>query len=65
MLKIKESLQFILFNFDGKKQFLEKLPTIKDDFTWELPDHDKVFRETLITDMIESLPTVKREPGSG
>ena len=53
------------YYFDSKKQFLEKLSLIKEDFTWELPDHDKVFRETLISDMIDSLPRVKREPGSG
>lgn len=53
------------YYFTDKKQFLEKLPQVSDDFTWELPDHDKVFRETLIKDMIDSLPKVKREPSAG
>lgn len=54
--------------FKNKNEFIEKLKyhsKNKLKLKWKLPNHDSVFKANLINDMIENIPKITREPGSG
>lgn len=55
--------------FTDKKSFLELLNNTPTELVWELPEHDKIFKENLINDLIEGCESKKkrtvRTPSAG
>ncbi len=51
--------------FKTKKEFLELIEKGKPtDFKWTLPDHNTVWENNIITNMINYIPKIVKEPGS-
>ena len=46
--------------FTDKKSFLELLNNTPTELVWELPEHDKIFKDNLINDLIEGCESKKK-----
>jgi hypothetical protein len=46
--------------FTDKKSFLELLDNTPTELEWELPEHDKIFKDNLINDLIEGCESKKK-----
>lgn len=49
--------------FTDKKSFIEHL-VLAGKSNWEIPDHDRTFKENLIKDMIANIHVMKQEPNA-